>query len=50
MIIIFHKVKLFLVHDDMTLVLDERLEECEMSKCKNVLAMNICLKNSDPRL
>ena len=38
----------FLVHDDLTLVLDERFEECELSKCKTVLAINLCLENSDP--
>ena len=41
--------KNFLVHDDLTLVLDERFEECEISKCKTVLAINLCLENSDPR-
>ena len=38
----------FEVHDDLTLALDERLEETELAKVTHVLALNICLKNSDP--
>ena len=45
-----HKNDRFLVHDDLTLILDKRFEDCEMSKCKNVLAINICLENSNPRI
>ena len=38
---------IFLVHDDVTLAIDERYECCEISRCEKILALNICLENSD---